>query len=248
MTLERGCGRRKPGGLYAVLPRSPAGHPLEEFLQCPPQRLGFDAPVQGQLAIRRGKTLHLLDWIGSAYYPNVADFLEEVRRFGLSRRLSPSLTHRDAVTRLAPLEELSAASRLLCVHARAYLYNYAAYLPADVRCPRAIAGHPASEMCAGLYWWDLEGGQRVEVEGRAERDIAIAPARADLLVERAMPSFTYPGRRRPNGVMPIYGPAIFAAFPISNLVLIRGQHGEHEEMETALDELLLQIPYTLEDE
>ena len=125
--IVRGCGRRKAGGLYAVLPSSPHGSPLEDFLQCPPKRLSFDAPVQGQLPIIKGTTLHLLDWVGGAYYPNVADFLEEVRRFGLSRRLSPSLLQRDHKLGAAPVELITGASRLLMCHARAHINNVSDY-------------------------------------------------------------------------------------------------------------------------
>ena len=48
------------------------------------------SPIGVQLVERDG-VWHILDWIGSEHYPNVADFLEEVRRFGLSRRLAKTV-------------------------------------------------------------------------------------------------------------------------------------------------------------
>jgi len=248
MTSERGCGRRIAGGLYAALPLGPQGRPVEDFIQCPPRRLGFDMPMQGQLPVMMDDTLHLADWIGSAFYPNVADFLEEVRAMGLSRRLSPSLAVHDPQMGCAPLEALSARSRLLCVHPRAFIYNVEDYQPADFPCPRNVEGHPGNAMCAGYYWWDVDDGEPIETFYPSDYDITVTPTRHDLMVRRALPSFSYIARRRPDGVTTVYAPAIFAAFPISSLVLIQGQHGEHVEMLNRLNALKLSVRVLLEDE
>jgi len=90
----RGCGTRCRGGLYAECGMGPNGSPVENFLMDPPVLLDFariGVIPRGTHLVERNGATHLFDWIGAESYPNVADFIEEVRRFGLSRRLSPKL-------------------------------------------------------------------------------------------------------------------------------------------------------------
>lgn len=246
---ERGCGRRKKGGTYAVLPLGPVGHPPEFFLVCPPQLLQFDPPVQGQRPVWYDQTLHLVDWVGSTYYPNVADFVEEVRRMGLSRRVEPDLLNTvintpqpDCPTAKVG-EALSRSSRLLTVHAHGHIWNIEDYGVPYWTCPKNREGHgfvdapPA--MCAGAFWWDVEGANAV-VELAAEPDSDPAPER---LVRREMPSFWYPAHSRPDGVEPVYSPAIFAAWSIARFEVVYGEDGEHEGACEVLDTLQLSVPW-----
>lgn len=214
--VVRGCGTRKKGGIYFETGLSPNGQPLEYFIIDPPI-LVEDwnlSPVGVQLIERNGVT-HIIDWVGSEHYPNVADFLEEVRRFGLSRRLSSSLD----------FSRISERTRILLVHARAWVDNFQEY--GSWTCPKEFPGHkpevlrqepePDKRMCAGVWWEDIEGGE---------------PPRATRLhgewdqqdVERRMPSFSYLARQRPEQVTPQYRPAIFASFPCSRLVVVKGDH------------------------
>src|SRR5579862_2920010 len=87
----RGCGQRVKGGLYIECGLSAGGQPLEYFLIDPPQLLDGRAlgitPV-GTKLIEFGGATHVVDWVGSKSYKGVCDFVEEVRKFGLSRRIA----------------------------------------------------------------------------------------------------------------------------------------------------------------
>jgi len=237
---ERGCGTRKKGGIYAVTPLGKHGQPVEAFLLCPPKLLNFDVPVRGMLPVVLNGTTNLIDWVGAQYYPNVADFVEEVRLFGLSRAMSPT----------APFEELTAQSRLITVHPRAWIHNISEYGIPYWTCPKNIRGHGFTDpgtaevpMCAGAYWWDVTDGEPLEVAaGTRQADDA------ERAVTRQMPSFRYFAHCRPEGVVPEYSPAAFAAWPIAKLQVIRGEYGEHEPAIDRLSGSDLNLPWELCDE
>ena len=201
IAITRGCGTRKKGGIYFETGLQPGGSPLEDFIIDPPIRVNdWNLSAVGVQLIERNGVTHIIDWVGSKFYPNVADFLEEVRGFGLSRRLSSSL----AFNRLTP------QSRILLVHSRAWVSNFRDFQ--TWHCPKSIAGHHPSiighepedhkRMCAGIWWEDIEQG------------IDQGDSRT---VRREMPSFSYEARRRSDGVKPDYAPAIFASFPCSRI-------------------------------
>jgi hypothetical protein len=116
---------------------------------------------------------------------------------------------------------LSARSRIVLIHARAWIENAAEYFAARGRhewtCPKAIADHfdqahpPA--MCASLFAEDLDGS----AEGGMREAV------------RTVGATTYRGRVRPVGVEPRYRPAIFASFPVSSIAVIRDPHGSKHE-------------------
>lgn len=239
--VKRGCGTRVAGGIYAECPLSANGRPLEDFLMDPPvvidpTQLGV-TPVGVTLVERKG-VWHIVDWVGSEHYLNVADFLEEVRRFGMSRRLPRTLD----------FSKLGPGSRQMLVHSRAHIENHAAYYTDTVtndrvKCPKNLplhhanptTGQPPDQMCAGLWWEDVEGG-----EGPWD-------ANDSRSVQRAMPSFTYNARKRPDGVEPVYKLAIFASFPIANIAVIRDPKGGTHELAEHLASQA-KLPLTLEDE
>lgn len=230
--VRRGCGRRVAGGVYAEVGLSPDGLPIEAFLMDPPVEIPehLHLAPQGVAWVERAGVWHLVDWVGSQHYPNVADFIEEARRFGLSRR----------VPKNAPFERLTPASRILLVHARAMLpgdamraYRPAADAPhpcplevlqrmggADPLRPRSlvddvkVAAHRHGEtLCAGVWWEDVEGGTPNEEHPR--------------MVWRQMPSFAYQGLARPADIPAelevCYEPGFFASFPLSRLAVVRDQ-------------------------
>lgn len=114
----RGCGFRKPGGLYLVAPalsencsRLPfathscptcgAGiHPARGWTWIVPLHLiGFEAHAPSRHSIRCPIGMPGMDpgqqgiragllWIGEQFYPTPASFLEEAARMGVSRRIS----------------------------------------------------------------------------------------------------------------------------------------------------------------
>jgi len=235
--VERGCGTRVTGGIYAECGCGEGGKPLEDFLICPPLKIdpqAFGLTPRGVQLYQRNGVWHILDWVGSQHYPNVADFVEEARLFGISRRLAKTLD----------FAKLTPESRMLLVHARAYVENfheyaekweprgYGGYRRPDIphpsgRCPKDVGEHNLPDpplMCSGVFWQDIEGGQG---ESR--------------LVTRTMPSFTYTAACRPEDVEPQYHPAIFASFPVHCLAVITGANGEHEEGLKAAQESSLTV-------
>jgi hypothetical protein len=217
--VKRGCGERQQGGIYAECGMGPNGKPIEHFLLDPPipldqatlDRLGITA-IGTQLIKSEDGTYHLYDWVGSNYYPNVADFVEEVRLFGLSRRLSPQLDY----------SKLTERSQIRLIHARAWLDNFADYAwnlcSIGKRCLKENPEHMQSDppiMCSSVWWQDLElNNQTTQLPNNPR------------LVTRTMPSFDYVAARRPDGVEPKYVPALFAAFPIHRLAVVKG--GKHD--------------------
>lgn len=211
MAVERGCGTRVKGGVYAEIPLGKHGLPLEDFLLCPP--VVVDAAALGisnigVKLIERDGIWHIFDVVGKQHYPNVMDFVEEARRFGISRRLSTSLD----------FSKLTCDSRLILMHDRAHIDNYHLYRGSH-QCPKERTGHdhdPLPEMCISLWSQDLIEGVSIEEDGRK--------------VKRVMPSFEYEGYSRPPEVIPKYNLAIFGSFPIPKLVVVNDPDaGTHEK-------------------
>lgn len=224
IAVERGCGERVAGGLYVECGMSPFGRPVEHFLIDPP--IPIDAAALG--VSPRGVTIArmpggpgeppiptVIDWVGSQHYPNVADFVEEVRRFGLSRR----------IPRTAEFAKLGARSQILLLHARAIVADPAPYWAGArgrvwtdaVHCPRRRDPHVASQsplpMCAGIWWRDIEGGVQIEPETQPG------------VVRRSLPSFSYVARSRPADAHPRYALGAFARFPLTRIVAIEDRAG-----------------------
>lgn len=210
MAVERGCGTRVKGGVYAEIPLSKHGLPLESFLYCPPvpvdaAELGLSSV--GVKLVERNGVWHIFDIVGKQHYPNVADFVEEARRFGISRRLSQNLE----------FGKLTSESRLILLHDRAYIDNFEKYRGTH-ECPKLKKGHdqdPLPEMCISLWGEDLVDGTPLEETGRR--------------VKRVMPSFEYEGYSRPEGVTPKYKLAIFGSFPIPKLVVVNDPEDKTHE-------------------
>lgn len=235
----RGCGSRKVGGIYLTVPLAKeGGATIESLLVDPPSvidpnRVGLSAI--GVQTIERGGVSHVLDWVGSENYPNVADFVEEARRMGISRRISKTFD----------FYKLTPKSRLFLVHQRAYVQNSKAYYeayqdergePVVWKCPKFIPHHqhPASqtelfgkvldyvECCAGVWWHDIDGGEAV-----------LDPAFPYRSVERTVGSTTYFGLRRPDCFDkegPEYLPAVFMSVGIPKIEVIRDpKDGTHQE-------------------
>jgi hypothetical protein len=238
----RGCGTRVRGAVYIESGLSSGGLPLESFLICPPtlidtKRLGI-TPVGTKFLVRDGVN-HVIDWVGSEGYPNVSDFTEEVRKFGLSRRISRSVD----------FSKLTPDSRILLVHSRAYVTNFEKYAACWIlretvspghpvpRCSKHVEGHdqkiPPSG-CCGVWHQDVTGAAPIPGAGEPR------------LSTRRMPSFSYQCFSRPKDVVSGYLPAIFASFPITRIVAIKGEPGEDAENRKKL--AATTVPTDLEDE
>jgi hypothetical protein len=202
--IPRGCGTsRISGGVYFELGLSPNGIPLDAFLIDPPLECTTKIPARGVLAIERDGVTHIVDRVGNQFYANVLDFWEEVRRFGLSRRISRNF----------PFEKLTSESRILLVHDKALIANPKVFWKAIEKrgdkfvCPKAMLpgekAHEPGESCAGYWSSDLD------------------PKTLENGV-RTMPSFKYNGRPTPEGIKVERKMAFFASLPCTRLVVVNG--------------------------
>lgn len=171
---------------------------------------------------------HVLDWVGSSHYPNVADFAEEMFEMGVSRRISKA----------EDFSRLTAESRLMLIHARAHVEFEAREDDPIWDCPVRPKVHPdRTPDCIGKVWWDVEG---------LERDGMEFPNHTEGT--RTIGSTSYRGRCFGDHIKRTYTPAIFAVVPIHRIAVIKHPHddGVHE---STLD-LARQagVPVSLEDE
>jgi hypothetical protein len=227
---ERGCGTRVVGGVYLECPLSTNGMPIEYFLVDPPwvvdkEEMGLSSI--GVKLIEKDGIWHVLDIVGSQYYPNVADFVEELKRLGLSRRVPKSL----------PFSKLTSESKIMLLHERASIANHKDYDQHGANCPRSIKEHDGihtragsilidrhKEMCVKTWWNDIDKGEEIE----------------DGKVERTMPAFTYEGYARPDHVIPKYELAIFCSLPIQKIAVIEDQENfthEHAMEKVSVSEI-----------
>jgi hypothetical protein len=137
--IVRGCGKRKPGGLYVCSGSSPLGRPLEEFVIDPP--LPYDGEhFRAPLVIEKEGKKHLLLWVGSEYYPYCSDYLEETKQFGASKRIPSTF----------PIERLEPGSMIFLIHPKAIIEDHF-FLPTVDYCPGKNEEHLASndQFCLG---------------------------------------------------------------------------------------------------
>jgi len=198
-TPIRGCGTRVTGGCYAETTLSAEGTDLDFFFMDPPMPVvSSDIGKVGVNLVERQGVWHILDWVGTKYYENVPDYIEELRRFGLSRRIPKNLD----------FSKLTNESRIILIHEKAILRGMK-----SLRWLKKEAGEGACT-CPSLNTKD-----RIK---HSERDVSCFYALWDVLDpgERKMPSFTYTSQGvGDKGVT--YQPGIFAALPISSLVQVR---------------------------
>lgn len=110
----RGCGSRSEGMPYVCCGLSPFGKPVEFFV--------VDSAIPWPGKFQRGTKIlprnpkdpnsinDLVIFVGEKFYQSAWDFVEEVRRFGASRKVSPTL----------PFEKLTPGqSRMVFVHSKA---------------------------------------------------------------------------------------------------------------------------------
>src|SRR5919204_591068 len=130
-SLPRGCGTRVRGAAYWECGLDPDGATIEEFLIDCPSLIpsGLSVAPRGVTTIEVGGVTHVVDWVGSEHYLNVSDFVSEVSRLGLSRRLPSTLD----------FSKITPASRILLIHARARVENASLYGP--FRCPKGFHDH-----------------------------------------------------------------------------------------------------------
>jgi hypothetical protein len=237
-TPQRACGERKPGGIYVEVALDGPFYVsvqtwIEEAMADPPlpaARIVLELPsgelitadevgARGQVVARRlgERTWHIWDVVGRRDYPYPADFLEEVRTEGLSRR-SPKTLRFDL---------LDEGSRIFLLHDLGWLHpadEYYARIP-SFTCPAGRA-HPPGEMCAGLWWCDIDEADCQPVEGGEAKTFQGLPLRKRRIAQR-----TYRCAARPAGLRPQRARALIASFPIWRLAVVRSSDGGHEDGE-----------------
>ena len=153
MKLRRGCGYRTAGGLYACVPMSADGMPVEWFLT-DPVKPWSGGTIRSPMLIKDPRTgvYHFVLGVGASYYPFASDFIEEVRLHGLSKRVPSNLD----LSLLTPNK-----SGMVIVHPRAYpRFPYSV----NVECPKKVWTpdlHKDGSLCIGDLW-DLSSLHHVE--------------------------------------------------------------------------------------
>jgi hypothetical protein len=240
--VERGCGEREPGGVYVESGLSPFGRPLEHFLIDPPQALpaGLDLINKPQLWLRmdpqtgddildpetQEPIVDLLIWVGEEFYPFCPDFIEEVKRWGASRKLNPNLD----------LARLTRSSRMILAHPRA-LNSLWQQQAVPETCEKHVPGHddasslrlrdgdvalaPPHQAGPCLFKvWEL-------IPAEAAKELLTLEGERPLCL-REIGSTVY--QYRPTGESADgLTPGIFAALPITGFALIRFDDGSVNE-------------------
>jgi hypothetical protein len=227
--MTRRCGNRVEGGIYLEVPLSAYGEPIESFI-CDTAIIVTDdleIPERG-VVLRTGANGQqmLLDYIGENNYPNVLDFIEEVRVQGLSRRIPANFD----------FSQLNGEVMYCAVHKRGYVHNEPWYrqfaqanpLRDETRgisfetpwpCPRhkhTIDG-THEQPCSAVWWHDVKPGHGVSTD----------KTRVVMVDQPSGPP--YVAMERPKEIVPIYDQAIVLILPVQKLAVIRGRDGEHDE-------------------
>jgi hypothetical protein len=95
---KRGCGsKRKEGGIYLCTGMSQYGSPIEDFIHDPVKPYLEKYHRSPEVIKEENGYYNVKMWVGSNYYKSPWFFVEETRRFGLSRHVSKNI----------PLEKLT---------------------------------------------------------------------------------------------------------------------------------------------
>jgi hypothetical protein len=222
--VERGCGEREQGGVYAETGLSRYGTPLEYFLIDPPQPLpvGLDLINKPQLWEDPATGItHLLIWVGSEHYEWCSDYIEETRRFGASRRINPNLE----------LTRLTRESRMILAHPRAINTLWEVQHPPQ-ECQKQLPRHDIVSLallnneliqkegpCLFKVWEIIPQDTATEVMGlEGERPICLRKVGSTVYQYR-------PTGESAEGLQP----GLFAALPITGFALIQYDDGTVNE-------------------
>ena len=229
-TSQRACGKRVAAGVYAETRLAPFGEPVESYILCPPKPLDIAAwglTQRGARLVVVNGMWHIFDIVSKADY-RVADYVEETRRKGASRRLSTRLD----------FSKLSEGSRLVLIHEQAIIENFTKYpQPPTLCCPLDSHLTPLEEMCAGLWWHDIPANE-LQSEAEGIRHLRSIPG-----------GVVYIAHPHPEGLVPRYQFGIFMSLPVTNLAVIVGRNPQEEEVEKAFQAACLGgLPVFMEEE
>lgn len=242
--MARRCGSRISGGIYLEVPLSEYGEPLESFICDPAIRLPADLAVPERgVVLRSGADgrMMLLDYIGENNYPNVADFIEEVRVQGLSRRIPENFD----------FSTLDSSVLYCAIHRKGYVHNEPWYrqwalehplkstdgVSVETGWPCPLHKHTIDgtheQPCSAVWWHDIKPGHGVPTE--VERAVRVEQPEGP----------PYLALERPKEIVPIYDDAIVLILPVVKLAVIRGKDGEHDKAFTKASKAKINV--TLED-
>jgi hypothetical protein len=223
--VERGCGHREQGGIYAECGLSPYGSPLEDFLIDPPQPLpeGLDLVNKPQLWEDPATGItHLLIWIGAEHYAYTPDYVEETKRYGASRRINPNLD----------LSRLTRQSRMILAHPGVINTLWQEQTPPQ-ECLKHIPRHDIASLTVTnndlqhkaspcfFKLWDL-------IPQEAATEVLALEGESSICL-RTVGSTIY--QYRPTGESAEgLQPGLFAALPISGFALIQYDDGSVNEI------------------
>jgi len=209
--MERGCGTRVRGGLYACVGVSEFGRPVEHFLFDPPIRWHGPKVLRAPMLVQdEGGVYHMVMTVGKRYYPFVPDIVEEIARMGLSKRVPRNFDF----SILTPYK-----STIMLVHPRAIpTFDFKAEFTCKKPCCKSESckprHEPGSNECIFALWplSRMKSYKRVhEVKENEDGSAVIrtpsATYRVGLLVEA-------------KGGVDDYIPGIFAKFYLSHFEYI----------------------------
>jgi len=212
VTSPRACGTRVAGGVYIEIPLSRTGRPLSDFIFCPPREIDLEAngltSVGTKLMQEKSGIWHVFDVIGEDSYPNVADFIEETARLGVSRRIAKN----------TDFSKLTPGSCLFVIHRKAFIRNFFELQELSFEragpsgwpptCAARVHNEDAGQdiMCSKFWWNDVVG-----LNERGMREVATVSYWGNKVVEYCS-----------------YSPAIFAGFPVIRLAVIEDQ-GDYQK-------------------
>lgn len=190
--IIRGCGKRVPGGLYVCSGLSPFGTPLDHFIIDPPVAYETE-PFRAPLLFEQEGKKHVMMWIGESHYPWVCDFIEEVRQFGVSKRVPNNFD----------FSKLEPGSMLFLVHPRAIVKEHE-LLPLPEYCPKGKPEHldEKKECCLGHSY-------------------SIAPPNTGLNQRRLGDTVYTVFPRAATEVELEYHPGVFLGVPISHMDFVK---------------------------
>ena len=236
ITLDtRGCGKPKVGGIYLNIGTSPNGIPFDSFLIDPtiPLHPDLKVPNLGMVAIDSGDInsegnpiYHVFDHIGSEHYPNVFDWIEEQKRLGFHRKISPTF----------PYHLLTPESQYFGIHSFAGIKNPEPYAEEFLQTnlmSKCELHHQKGQTCIQFLTNDLIG-EEVSEDPTDRRRIVRCP------------SFTYQGFAKPKGAQPViakrYVRSIFIRLPIGEMANFRFYTDGSKDVEKKKEKVEKKIP------
>jgi hypothetical protein len=207
-----------------------------------PKKIGL-SPV-GVKLIEINGVWHVLDWVGEKHYPMATDFIEEAVRLGLSRRISKT----------EEFSKLTADSRLILVHPKAFISDPMGTISKPIPCP--TENHPDPDFrseCIGRLWLigtpgSTDLGSGVEPPMDSFPAWAPCPISGDGYVgRRKMPAFTYSLGEQTSEHEIELSPGIIMIAPIERLCVVNDPHDPDHIREVLDMASESSIPVNLDD-